>query len=391
MKKYKLFLICLIVLMIIPIILKTIEKKHKSNYKINDYNIKESFYIKDKNHNYDIVISNKNQKYSYTITENLNKRKKIIKSIKTYKSNNITCIIPNYKKNIDSRIYCLKDDKQVSNYYLEDNQDYKKILKKIKNNNLVLPSNSDNKTNYKKINIYQKNILKDNLYILWNYKGINIISNNSIKNQKILNYDLYDNIMSTVTSRYYVLFENTNVMGIENIHYYDLKKDKYNTFKLENKISKNSYINGVYNDLIYITDIDKKIEYTLNVKKKKLEIIGQDEEFIKYSNNKKEVLNKSDFFMKKQFFNNEIISNSIIEDNYKYFIKNNKVYKKLENENNILLFELDNIKKWYTYNKDLILISEDTLYFYNDDTGLRKIIEYNELKYNNEDLIQFWK
>jgi len=377
--------------MIIPFILKTFEKQHKVKYKIKNYNIDESFYMNNKKHNYDFFISNKNKKYSYTLTENINKRKKIIKDIKDYKSNNISCIIPIYKKSIDYNIYCLEDNKQVSNYYLKDNKDFNKILNKVKKYNIKISSPSNNFVKYKKIKVFQKNIMKDYTYLVWDYKGIYIIKNNELKYQKFISYDLYDNIMSIVTNRYYVLFENSDVMGIDKIHYYDLKKDKYKVFKLKKKISKNSYINGVINDLIYVTDKDKKIEYTINIKRKKIEVVGKDEEFIQYSNGKKNLLNKSDFFMKKQIFNNELVNNKIKEMNNEYSKNDNIIYKRINNKNKILLFELSNIKKWYIYDSNILLIKEDELYIYNSDTGLKKILEYNELKYNEENLVQLWK
>ena len=69
----------------------------------------------------------------------------------------------------------------------------------------------------------------------------NILNNKELKYQKILNYDLYDNIMAVSIDRYYVLFENTDVNGIKNIYYYDSKNKKLNTFKLKEKLSKDSY------------------------------------------------------------------------------------------------------------------------------------------------------
>ena len=222
--------------------------------------------------------------------------------------------MPIYKKKINLNTYCLEDNKQVSNYYLKDNKDYKKIVSKLKKFKIEIPYSNDDNTDYKKIKVYQKNIMDNYAFIIWDYKGIYILKNNELKYQKFLNNDLYENIMSTVNSRYYVLFDNSNVMGIEKIHYYDLINNKYNSFKLEKRISKDSYINGVVDDLIYVTDNSKKIEYALNIKKKKIEVVGKDEEYIKYSNNKKEVLNKSDFFMKKQLFNNELLDNKKISN-----------------------------------------------------------------------------
>ena len=386
--------------MMIPIIIKTFQKKHNVEYKIGKYNINEKFYIENKNHNYEFKITNKKETYSFILNNNVNKRKKLIKDIKIYKKNNIKCIIPIYVKDISKNIYCLENNNQVSNYYLKDNDNFKSIIEYTKKYKVNLPSDSEKYKEFKKIKVYQNNINDNTAYIIWNYKGIYILKNNELKRQKFLNYDLYDNIMSTTTSNYFVLFENSNVMGIEKIHYYDIKNDKYNIFKLKDKISKDSYINGVYDDLIYVTDNKKKIQYTINVKKEKIEEVGKEElGYTKYTNKKKEEMNKSDFFMKEQLFDNEKIENKKItnskdlvkEDQIYYYLDNNKFYKNINGYNSILLFELDNIKDWKINNKDLIIFVDDLVYIYNDELGLRKIIEYNELNYNYKNIVKYWK
>ena len=99
--------------MIIPLIIKTFEKKHSVEYKSNKYTIKENYNKEGSNHYYEFKINNNKETYSYILNENVNKRKKIIKEIKEYKKDNIKCIIPIYVKEIDYNIYCLEDNKQV--------------------------------------------------------------------------------------------------------------------------------------------------------------------------------------------------------------------------------------------------------------------------------------
>lgn len=158
-------------------------------------------------------------------------------------------------KKIQNNIYCTYKNKAVSNNILLDNEDFKKILNKAK---IKINKPKDSKINYKNLTIFKENISDNYKYIIWDYKGIYIISKNKQIYQKILNKDLYDNIMSTVVDKYFVLFDNTSVNGIETIYYYDLVKNKLKSFKLEDKISKDSYINGVFNNLIYITDKKEK-------------------------------------------------------------------------------------------------------------------------------------
>lgn len=206
--------------------------------------------------------------------------------------------------------------------------------------------------------------------------------------------------MSTTTSKYFVLFENSDVMGIENIHYYDIKKDKYKVYKLKEKISKDSYINGVYDDLIYVTDKEKKIQYAVNLKKEEIDVVGKEElGYIKYVYNEKEILNKSDFFMKEQYFTNERIKDSnitkstdLIKDKQiYYYLEDNKFYKNINGYNSIYLFNKNNIKDWNVWYDSIIINIDDAIYQYNDKKGLRKIVEYNELNYNYKNIVKYWK
>ena len=192
--------------------------------------------------------------------------------------------------------------------------------------------------------------------------------------------------MSCVVDKYYVLFENTDVNGIENIYYYDSNKDKLDLFKLKNKLNKDSYINGVVDDLIYVTDRKNKKEYTIDVKHKKIkEIDDEQSSYIIFKNNKKKELSKSDFLIKNQYFEK---TNS----NYNYFIKDNKIYKKLKGtKNNILLLELNDIVEWKVINDEIIILVDNTIYYYSDDTGLRKILENNELRYNYKNIYNMGK
>ena len=393
----------IVIVFITMSVFKLFKNEHKVTYKIDNYSIKEHFYKKN-NHYNDITINDKNNTYIYTLNKYLGKKKKIIKDIKTYKSKNLVCIVPIYKKDITNNIYCSLNKKQVSASYLQSisNLDFNKIVKKAKKYKLNLVKNNDNKTVYKQLEVYKKNITDDHIYFIWNYKGIYIVSNNEIKYKKIVNHDLYDNVMDCVVDDYYVIFDNSSVNGIENVYYYDINKDKVNRFKLKTKLTKNTYINGVIDNLIYVTDRKQKKEYTINIKNKSIVEVDNDQtNYIVYDNGTKKELTKSDYFMQDKFFNNNLISDSKVtsskelkkEYNYYYFIEENRVYKALDTnkKDKILLVELDNITDWLIRDREIILLRDGTLYSYTDDFGLRKILTTNELRYNYKNIYDFWK
>ena len=393
-----LLIIFIIITSIVLNISKMIKKQHNVTYEVDKYEVEETF-DKDK---YNFLIKKDKNSYFYTLNNKMNKNKKIIKSIKKIENNELNCIIPTYKGSNLKQIYCLYKDQQVSIDYLvqTDNVDYKEIEKKIKKEGIKIPKDNAKKKQYKEINLYQENLKEDKL-VLWNYKGIYVISNDDNLYKKVLKKDLYDNIMSCIVDKYYVLFDNQSVNGIENVYYYDLNKNKLKSFKLDKKLSKNTYINGVVNNLIYVTDKKSKIEYTIDIKKETIkEVDNNQTEYILYQNQKKKTLSKSDFLIQEQYFSDINIENKDIESDelreygdYYYYYKDGDFYKTLKGKErySTLLFHMFDIKEWHVVDNTIYLIKQDSIYRYDEQDGMKKLIEYNELRYNYKNIYKIWK
>lgn len=392
-------MIAISLLLFILLILNLTKSNHDIDYNVGKYNVEEKF----KKDHYIIKINKGKSTYVYTINNKMNKKKKIIRDIISINNNDLKCIVPKYKRKLDSEIYCYIDGRQVTKDYLieTENIDFIEMENKLKKNNIKISKSKEKQSTYKKLNIYQNNFNDKEKIILWDYKGIYIIGNDSAKYQKILKKDLYDNLMSTVVDKYYVLFENTSVNGIENVYYYDITKNKLKKFKLKNKISKKSYINGVADGLIYVTDKENKKQYTIDVKKEKIvEVDNGQTEYIIYKNNKKETLNKSDFLMKEQYFNDYPIDNEKIDydeikevGEYYYFVKKGDFYKAIKGyeEYPTLLFHLFDVKEWFVLNNKVYITRQDCIYTYNEGKGLQKKIQYNELRYNYKNIYKVWE
>ena len=403
MRKVKVIIALILFIIVIFLFFKLIKKEHFIKYKIDKkYSVEEKFYIVNGEHNYDIYIKNGKNKYSFIISKNINKNKKIIKDIKSYNKGELSCILPIYKKNIKLDLYCVKDGIQVSNYYLysEGDSNFKTIIKKLKKYNIKYNYTNSSSESYKNIKVYKKNIIDNYYFTVWNYKGIFVLNNKNFSYKKILNYDLYDNIMSTVTDSYFVLFENTSVSGIENVYYYDFNNGKVKKYVLDDdkKISKDSYINGVIGEDIYVTDRENKKEYIVNIRDKSIKQISTGNEFIVYENSVKNKITKSDFFMSDVYFDNVDIEDGKfntesyrkIGDNY-YYLDNNCIYRVFNDKNKILLFKLNNISDWKVIDNDILVVSNNYLYLYNDLYGLKKIVKNDEFKYNYLGINRLWK
>ncbi len=395
-KKIKIILIGVLIIIILIQVRKMFITEYQIGYSINNYLVKEKYYKKKYDY-YDFVISNKKNNYLFTISYNFHKNKRIIKEIRTFKSNQLVCILPLYKKKIDNNmIYCNYKGEIVSTSYLEEsnNKNYQKIKKEIKKYDVLLPTSDDYNEEYKKVDIYKRNLLNNHVYYIWDYKGLIVIDSATNKYHKILEEDLYDNVIATTVNHYYVLFLNNSVRGIDSIYYYDYKKNKVRVMKIKRLLSSDIYINGVVDNLIYVTDKRNKKEYSIDIKKEKIkEVDAEQTKYIVYKNGEVSNLSKSDFLMNEQYFSgfSTISGREVWETgNVFYYQVGDCIYRVYKSKKNkpILLLKLDNIDAWEVKEGEIILLKDDTLYSYTDSVGLRKIIKTNELKYNYQNIYQ---
>ncbi len=398
-KKRNLFILFLIgIFLLLIIATKTKKEEHQVSYSVpKNYQIEES-YKKEKKDTYTFEITNQKQTYQFTISGDYSKQKRIIKEIKESKDGTLTCIIPIYTKETKNQMYCNLGNKQVSNYYLiqTKNENYQKIVESLKSYKVIQPSSNQNSTLFQRKNVYNQNIEKEDTFFIWNYKKLLILNHDTNKVQEVLDFDLYDNIMATVVDKYYVLFDNSSVKGIQTIYYYDFQKNRLKKMELLKPLSKNSYINGVVNHLIYVTDQKNKKEYTINIRREEIEEIDQDQtSYIIFQEGEQKEVSKSDFFMKQQlFFESKIeeIDGFFSKDSI-YYVQENKFYRvyRKNKKNPILLFEMKDVKDWKVVDEEILILKEDTLYSYTDQTGIREIIKSNELKYNFKNIYNLGK
>lgn len=406
-KVIKIILIIFLLLLLLQLIVTIFTKEYINNYSLktkeNTFLINEHFHDK----RYDIVITDKNkEKYIFTVSHNYHKEKNIIKNVNYFETKNLTCLYPVLKKSFSSDLYCLYNKKQVTLSFLEtlDDENIKDFLTQMSKKKLTnsLPKESS-KEKFSNISIYKNNILPNYTYLLWNYKGLYIVNSKKTINEKFLSKDKYENTLATLLDNYYIYIDTTKE-NYKEINYYDLKKNKNYTYKIKDyNLSKRIYFNGLYNHELYLTDLDTKKEYKFNPKKKKFYQINELDSYYVVKDNKLVTITKSKFFSNKVYFDGFIKNEKITDlyktkeikyvNNYYYFKVKNKIYKALKNHEKsaILLFELPSIKEWNIKDDDLTVVSDDTFYLYNDEVGLLKLIQSNELRYNYKNICHLWK
>lgn len=384
----------------------------------NEYQIKEHLEVIDDESYYNIGITDKEGSvYTVFLKKDLNKQTEIIRDIRTFKTDNISCIYPIFRRDVTTNLTCLYDGEVVSYDYLKQigNTDINGITDVLKSEEYDHKSWADKESNTKKlyaegkgIDVYVDNILEDYVFLIWRYKGLYILKSDNLYIKDYLDTDIYDNSLSAIVGRYYVTAnKKTNAFKVSELIYYNTKDLGKGNIALPNAMSTDMYFNGVDNNLLYITDVGNKKQYTVDPAYEKVELVGNETDgFISIVDGKKRTINASAFLKEKVYFNGIVIKNDDItkkygedveikQDGYFYYFKTKegKMYRShIDNPTAAeVLFKFDNMTEWKVKNGDVLVAAGDMVYFYNEEEGLRPIAKNSELVYNNKNIIDFWK
>lgn len=369
------------------------------------YTISEIYKKIGDHHYYSFLVKNKNKTkhFSFAVEQDFNKQERVITDIEYYKRNNLECIFPIYKRNHSFDVSCLLDGKQVSSYYLvsQKNEDFSYISNKFSEkgyDDIYFNLDEDSSTqDY--LSIYDDYIPDDFIFAVWNYRGIDIISKDNYEKKEYLNYDYYENKLSTVVGKYYVTV-NTDKEE-ERLNYYQLILYNLNDggkSVVDVDISQDSYFNGVVDGILYITDPKAKIQYSLDPNKKEFKELKKNYEVSGFELKKA----GKDFFdspkvdsmyvsnkqITKLYDTKEIKKNR--SDSY-FKTDDGKIYRVIQKnyKHPILICQFDDIKEWQVHDDGVSFIVDDTLYLYTDFYGLKPIISNLEFRYNYKNIYSF--
>lgn len=361
MKKVLLYLISILFL---AIIFKYIFSNYKMQYKINDYNINVIY----ENGRFYYEISNDNLKYNFDYYKKRSIFKTKISKIVEISDENIRCIYP-VIKNTDTYPLCYEDE-VFTDYNLIDSS----LLEEYKKERVDVEKSTKDFVFY--------NNLDSNEYVaLWNYKGYIVMNGNSYKNVDIFNKEKYDNTLSYQNNNKIYMANYDEEHEYTKIKVLDIKNLSVSEIDLKNNIDFDSYIVGIIKNNLYIYDGKYSKLYEINIKNKKVNVVGDNEKgFIKYENGKQVPCSKNEYKVNKIKFNNN-------ESNYKYLI-NEGVFKNINNNENISQKIIrENISIISEYNNNLYYVDKDNFYMYNPLNGSKKIFYNYELTFNTNSTI----
>lgn len=401
--------------LLIQFFIQALIKHHEIDYSIitddNSYMINEKLNIIDGEHIYSFkVVDDKSEEiYQFDFLHDYNKQDSIIRDFKFYQYDDLACVFPIYKNGYSKDVVCNYKGRQVSYSYLQqiDNPDIGMIVNDLKKANYNAKtwkkgSNASDVMGYK---IYKENIPEHIVFTMWVYNGFYRISSEKIEEKNYLNDDCYENNRSYIVDNFLVLI-NTDENGTNeymDFYIFDIVNGGKKKIDFVEHLSKNMYFNGVYNGKLYYTDLDKKKQYSLDPGHEILKEVGNVEKGFKSLDGKVLVDVAAKDFLEEEVYFERKIKNNKLEELYgaKEIKKDNGIYYFWSNDGNfykayitdinnpILLFNFEDISEWLVKDGNIMVVSGNMLYFYNDDLGLLPILENNELNYNYKNICNF--
>ena len=402
-----LFIMALCLQVVINVFVKEREVEYSIKSKNDSFSIKERFVSKDSN--YDFIITDKDKNmFNFFYRNNFNKQDRIIRDIKVYEESSMKCIVPIYKRDLFDNIYCT-DGKGVYTYHYLKQVNYPaltNIVDKIKKDGYYKDSynTSTNVSKEYNNNYYVGNVMPNYKVLMWNYTGLDIVTNKKVERKELLeNEDLYDNDYSTMVGNYYVVLGKKPV---NDVIYYNVEKYGKGTILSKETLSGNYNILGVYKNKLYLVDLDTYNEYFIDPYGTKVEKIGDKKMgYVGFKDNKLIDLDVSDFIADIDSYkliqaigtdninNNFGRSDTYKVGNYYYFKTSDHNFYRSNtkyDDKPVKLFKLDFVSTWKVVDTDILVISDNMLYVYNDDYGLKPIILNNEFRYRFNNMVDIW-
>lgn len=383
---------------------------HTEEYLVttNDKNfvVKETFSNKSNDiKSYFFEIKYDNENFYYQTSHDFKKSKQIIKNIYQYKDSLYNCIFPIFENNqIISDVLCKKNN-IVYNYHNIIGNDKKldEYVKELEdvgyNQNLFI--DTSNVLSKEQLNIYENNVLNNVYYGLTNYKGlylINYATGGKVKGVELFDKDVYKRPLSIFFKKYYVVADYNKDYRFDTFYVVDVTNSKIKEIKIGKEVSFDGYIQGTNDNSIYFFDKNYKIQYEINLTTNKVIEVGNEKTGIKILKNgdwtripASQAINGQITFGTENddLFGFAKVDKIGIDSGYYYlYDKSNNIFNvyrsDIQNkEQSIYLFESSDMNRVLYENEYVYYISDDCLKYYNDKIGERKLVCYNELKYND--------
>ena len=234
---------------------------------------------------------------------------------------------------------------------------------------------------------------------MYDYKKIYFFENKTTKTAQFSNYDFYKNNYGTLVGKYYMIPRLSSSATFNTFEKYDIDYGTKLHINMIYNISKQSYINGVYDDKLYVFDKSELKQYEIDPYSEEVKVVGDEQNnCFAYINGKKTTVSVYEmnndeikFSESKDDYSDVESDKLLVQKGYAIYVQGNNVYKvysKYQN-NPIYLFSAEEIKDIKVKNDNIYYLQGDSVYRYNM-YGTVKLVSRNELNYNYENAFDIY-
>ena len=392
-------LIIVLLLLVYQFLITLFKNNHYVTYTISNgdlFNIDEK-YIKSNNQDYYLIkVNNKDKNFVFKIENDFNKQKNIVEDIEIIEQDGFYCIGLNLVgKDKYSYPMCVKDNITYSYSSVKDIVNFNNYISNMKDKNYNKYASQSVKKDELGL-IINKDYIDDNeIIMIYGYKQINLFYANYSRTFTFSSLDNYKNSYGTLVGNYYLIPKITSLPTFDIYIKYDVIDGIKKEIELPKSISKQSYINGVNDNKLYLFDKSNKEQIEIDPREDKVSIIGKtDKEGITFVNGKEVSISVYDLEKNEVLFEQsrddykDIDGEFLMANDYYAIYKKGdyfyKVYKEYQDVP-ILLFNDSDAKSIKLRNDNIYFIKGDGLYKYNE-YGIFGLIYRNEFIYNSDNI-----
>ena len=350
MKKLIGFIAVIILVVLVFIFVINKEKDYKVEYEYKDYNISEEYHKKDKI--YSFSIKKKDINFYYVYESEYSNKRKLVTEFKLDKDEDLICgTLTVLDKILPTQ--CYHEYKYIDESFIRNNGDPKKLITKSGN-----------------VEIYND----EYDYYIWNNKGITNVKSNEVLS--FLVKESYTNILSYQLDNYIIFADYDSQRTFNKFYIFDREKNKTSEWKLKQDIYLDSYFMGDYDGYIYLFDRKDKIEYKLDIKKKKITKVSNKDGGIVYQDD------WEDIPLEKLVYTDYLFKDTKA---YNYSVLDNQLYLTLyKSDYKISVFEGEVTAIIKTVGDKVYFLSGDSLYSFDLENGSRLLLKSFEWNFSYE-------
>ena len=397
-------LIILLMLLIYQFLVNLVKTDHYITYTIDNeevlFNVDEKYVKEDDKDYYLIKVSNEDKNFVWKLDNIFNKQKNIVTGVEIFEQDDYYCIGLKFTgKKYYAYPECIKDNTLMAYSSIKDSVDFGNFIEKIKDKNKEKYFTISDKRVEENLSVNKDYLDDKEALLIYSYKLMTLHYMNYARNFAFSNSDFYKNQYGTLVGKYYIVPRLTSLPTISTILKYDVIDGIKKEITLPIAISKQSYVNGVYDNKLYIFDKSDKRQFEIDPYTDEIVMVGSvDEDGIIIRDGKKESISVYDLEKEEVVFTNDLSLYSnidydsiYVDGDYAVFVKDNSFYKVYNDfvDSPIYLFteqEAHNIK---VTNGNVYYVKGDSIYK-NNVYGNFVIATRNEFLYNYDNIFDIY-